>query len=137
MRQRGRSPGGAGRSQGRPAIDPTRCNPPPPAGEGQEAVPGARHRKMQRKGVRLSAACWREGGAAPAGRCFQLVRAAPCTAVRKARDLTPASRHPRMLAVLNRTNLMKKSCAVERPEASRERSDRRVRPVSARPRRRA
>ena len=109
MRQRGRSPGGAGRSQGRPAIDPTRCNPPPPAGEGQEAVPGARHRKMQRKGVRLSAACWREGGAAPAGRCFQLVRAAPCTAARRARDLTPASRHPRMLAVLNRTNLMKRN----------------------------
>ena len=109
MRQRGRSPGGAGRSQGRPEIGPTRCNQPPPAGEGQEAVRGDRHRQMQRSGVRLSAACWREGGAALAGRCFQLVRAAPCTAARRARDLTPASRHPRMLAVLNRTNLMKRN----------------------------
>ena len=109
MRRQCRSSGGAGRSQGRPEIDPTRCNQPPPAGEGPEAVCGDPRRKMRGKGVRLSAAGWREGGAAPAGRCFQLVRAAPCTAVRRARDLTPASLHPRMLAGLNRTSLMKRN----------------------------
>ena len=109
MRQRGRRPGGAGRAQGRPEIDLTRCNQPPPAGEGQEPVCGDRHRKMQRKGVRLSAACRREGGAAPAGRCFQLVRAAPRTTARRVRDRPPASRHPRMLAGLHRTNSMKRN----------------------------
>ena len=109
MRRRGRSPGGAGRSRGRPEIDPRRCNQPPPAGEGREAVCGDRHRKMQRQGVRLSAAFWREGGAAPAGHRFQLVCAAPCTAARRARDLTPASRNPPMLAVSNRTNSMRRN----------------------------
>ena len=97
------------RREGRRSVPRVAINRRWPAGEGQEAVRGDRHRQMQRSGVRLSAACWREGGAALAGRCFQLVRAAPCTAARRARDLTPASRHPRMLAVLNRTNLMKRN----------------------------
>ena len=97
------------RREGRKSIPGVATNRRRPAGEGREAVCGDRHRKMQRKGVRLSAACWLEDGAAPAERCFQLVRAAPCTAARRARDLTPASRHPRMLAVSNRTNLMKRN----------------------------
>ena len=97
------------RREGRRSIPRVAINRRRPDGEGREAVRGDRHRKMQRSGVRLCAACWREGGAALAGRRFQLVRAAPCTAARRARNLTPASRHPRMLAVLNRTNLMKRN----------------------------
>ena len=104
------APEGRGdRREGRRSIPRVAINRRWPAAEGQEAVCGDRHREMQRKGVRLSTACWRDGGAAPAGRRFQLVRAAPCTAARRARDLTPRSRHPRMPAGLNRTKLKKRN----------------------------